>query len=77
MENATAVIVRTSGEMAPVNYLNREHGVRARLLTTDHKRIGILYLWTIIVFFTIASTAAALMRVELLTPQGDLVASET
>ncbi len=36
-----------------------------------------LYLWTIILFFTIASIAAALMRIELLTPQGDLVTSET
>ena len=70
MESATATILRTSGEMAPVNYLNRAYGVRSWLLTTDHKRIGILYLWTIILFFTIASVAAAMMRIELLTPQG-------
>ena len=60
-----------------MNYLNREHSVRSWLLTTDHKRIALLYLWTIIFFFTIASIAAALMRIELLTPQGDLVTSET
>ena len=77
MRTATATVIKTSGEMAPVNYLNRERGVRSWLLTTDHKRIGLLYLWTIIVFFTIASVAAALMRIELLTPQGDLVTSET
>ena len=63
--------------MPPVNYLSREHGARSWLLTTDHKRIGILYLWTIILFFVIASVAAAMMRIELLTPQGDLVTSET
>jgi cytochrome c oxidase subunit 1 len=77
MRTATATIIRTSGEMAPVNYLSRAHGVRSWLLTTDHKRIGLLYLWTIILFFIIASVAAALMRAELLTPQGDLVTSET
>ena len=77
MQTATAAIVRTSGEMAPVNYLNREHGVGSWLLTTDHKRIGILYLWTLVFFFAIGSVAAALMRIELLTPQGDLVTSET
>ena len=63
--------------MAAVNYLSRDHSVQSWLLTTDHKRIGLLYLWTIIVFFIIASVAAAMMRVELLTPQGDLVTSET
>src|SRR6185503_19681398 len=47
------------------------------LLTTDHKRIGILYLFSIIFFFAIAAIAAALMRLELITPQGDLVLSET
>src|SRR5438067_11929541 len=54
-----------------------DQSVRSWLLTTDHKRIGLLYLFTIIVFFVIASVAAALMRIELLTPPGDLVTSET
>jgi len=76
-ENATATIVETSGQIAALNYLSRDHSVRSWLLTTDHKRIGLLYLWTIILFFTIASVAAAMMRIELLTPQGDLVTSET
>ncbi len=77
MRTAEAVVLKTSGEMAPENYLSREHSVASWLLTTDHKRIGLLYLWTILIFFTIASIAAALMRIELLTPQGDLVTSET
>jgi cytochrome c oxidase subunit 1 len=47
------------------------------LLTTDHKRIGLLYLCSILVYFTIATVAAALMRTELITPAGDLVTSET
>ncbi|HEY2711325.1 MAG TPA: cytochrome c oxidase subunit I [Chthoniobacterales bacterium] len=76
-ENATATILETSGRIAAVNFLSRDHSVRSWLLTTDHKRIGLLYLWTIILFFTIASVAAAMMRIELLTPQGDLVTSET
>jgi cytochrome c oxidase subunit 1 len=76
-ENATATIVETSGQIAALNYLSRDHSVRSWLFTTDHKRIGLLYLWTIIFFFTIASVAAAMMRIELLTPQGDLVTSET
>src|SRR5437867_4795325 len=64
-------------EEAPENYLNVSHTVGSWLLTTDHKRIGILYLLSIMLFFTIAAVAAALMRLELITPQGDLVLSET
>jgi len=47
------------------------------LLTTDHKRIGLLYLFSILFYFTIAAVAAALMRLELITPPGDVVSSET
>src|SRR5438552_17387501 len=75
--NATTTIVRHSGAYALDNYLTSGQGVKSWLLTTDHKRIGILYLWTILVFFLIAAVAAALMRIELLTPAGDLVTSET
>ncbi len=76
MISATEIDIRTEGEIAPENYLS-DHSVHSWLLTTDHKRIGILYLFTIIIFFFIASVAAAMMRIELLTPQGDLVTSET
>jgi cytochrome c oxidase subunit I len=47
------------------------------LLTTDHKRIGLLYLFSILFYFAIATIAAVLMRLELLTPRGDMVTSET
>jgi cytochrome c oxidase subunit I len=67
----------TTESKRKLNYLNVSTTVRSWLLTTDHKRIGILYLFSIMVFFTIAGVAAATMRVELLTPQGDLVQAET
>ena len=76
MISATVIDIRTEGEIAAENYLS-DHSVRSWLLTTDHKRIGILYVSTIISFFFIASVAAAMMRIELLTPQGDLVTSKT
>jgi cytochrome c oxidase subunit I len=60
----------------PPSYL-KEHTLRSWFLTTDHKRIGLLYLFTIIGFFAIAATAAAIMRLNLLTPRGDLVQAET
>ena len=59
-----------------MNYLSA-YSVRSWLLTTDHKRIGMLYMVTITLFFFIGGAAATLMRLELLTPQADLVASDT
>jgi cytochrome c oxidase subunit 1 len=59
------------------NYLEASHTLKSWLLTTDHKRIGVLYLISILIFFTIAAIAAGMMRLELLTPAGDLVLSET
>ena len=75
-EVATEIDIKTEGEFARENYLS-DHTVRSWLLTTDHKRIGILYLFTILFFFAIASVAAAMMRIELLHPTGGLMTSET
>jgi cytochrome c oxidase subunit 1 len=46
-------------------------------LTTDHKRIAWLYLLSVTFFFFIGGFFATLLRIELLTPQGDLVQAET
>src|SRR3954464_12049949 len=59
------------------SYLTEETGIGSWLFTHDHKRIGVLFLFSILVFFAIAAIAAAMMRLELLTPEGDLVLSET
>jgi cytochrome c oxidase subunit 1 len=67
----------TTAALPPRNYLNVSYAVRSWLLTTDHKRIGILYMISITFFFFLGGAAAALMRAELVTPQGDLVSSET
>jgi cytochrome c oxidase subunit I len=59
-----------------VNYLNVAFGVKSWLLTTDHKRIALLYLMSVTFFFAIGGIFATLIRLELLTPQGDLFQSE-
>ncbi len=59
------------------NYLNAEYGVRSWLLTTDHKRIALLYLLSITFMFFIGGFFALLIRLELLTPAGDLVLADT
>ncbi|MGA2695332.1 MAG: cytochrome c oxidase subunit I [Terriglobales bacterium] len=58
-------------------YLNKEYGIRSWLLTTDHKRIALLYLASITLFFFIGGFFALLIRLELLTPAGDLVLADT
>jgi len=59
------------------NYLNKEYGIKSWLLTTDHKRIALLYLLSITFFFFIGGFFALLIRLELLTPAGDLVQADT
>ncbi|HUK23557.1 MAG TPA: cytochrome c oxidase subunit I [Terriglobales bacterium] len=59
------------------HYLNQEYGIKSWLLTTDHKRIALLYLVSITFFFFIGGFLALLIRLELLTPAGDLVLADT
>ncbi len=60
-----------------VNYLNVSYGIRSWLFTTDHKRIALLYLVSVTLFFFLGGFFAVLIRLELMTPPGDLVQSET
>ncbi|HSB79434.1 MAG TPA: cytochrome c oxidase subunit I [Candidatus Methylomirabilis sp.] len=60
-----------------VNYLNVDYSLKSWLLTTDHKRIAILYLLAATCFFLIGSVYAGLIRLNLMTPYGDLVQAET
>jgi len=61
----------------PRNYLNTSYTVASWLLTTDHKRVGLLYLFAITFFFMIGGAAAVLFRLDLMTPEADLVETET
>ncbi len=59
------------------NYLNATQGLKSWLLTHDHKRIGILYLLGVTFFFALGGLFAVFIRLELATPAGDLVESNT
>jgi len=59
------------------HYLNIRYGVKSWLLTTDHKRIAILYLVSISLFFVVGGLFATLIRFELLTPAPDFLQAET
>jgi cytochrome c oxidase subunit I len=54
------------------NYLNETYGLKSWLLTLDHKRIAILYLISVTIFFALGGLFAVLIRLELATAEGDL-----
>jgi cytochrome c oxidase subunit I len=60
-----------------VNYLNAKYGIKSWLLTKDHKRIALLYLASVSIFFALGGVYAMLIRLELLTPKGDLFQAQT
>jgi cytochrome c oxidase subunit 1 len=60
-----------------LHYLNATHGLKSWLLTLDHKRIGLLYLMGVSFFFLLGGLFALLLRLELLTPAGDMVQPDT
>ncbi len=59
------------------HFLNDNYGIRSWLLTKDHKRIAILYLLSISFFFLLGGIFAGLIRLHLLTPNGELFTSDT
>jgi cytochrome c oxidase subunit I len=61
----------------PHHYLNDGFGVKSWLLTRDHKRIALLYLAGVTFFFFVGGAMATVIRLELVTPVGDLVSDET
>src|SRR6186713_2205793 len=58
------------------SYLDAPYGVASWLLTKDHKRIAMLYLISITIFFAVGGMFAAGIRLELLTPKGDLLTDD-
>jgi cytochrome c oxidase subunit 1 len=76
METTAALPIQPV-ETSRVNYLNKEYGIKSWLLTRDHKRIALLYLGSVTLFFMLGGIYALLIRLELLTPQGDVFQSNT
>jgi cytochrome c oxidase subunit 1 len=70
MSTQTALFVRE-------HYLNASFGWKSWLFTRDHKRIALLFLITITFFFFLGGAFATLVRLELMTPQGDLFQAQT
>src|ERR1700704_931032 len=52
-------------------------GIKSWLTTVDHKRIGVLYLFTALFFFLVGGFEALLIRIQLQGPNGTFVSAET
>ena len=61
----------------PDDYLHEAHTLRSWFFTTDHKRIGLLYLIAITVFFIVGAIAAGLVRLALVVPDGQIFTNDT
>ena len=48
-------------------------GVLGWVMTTDHKRIGLLYFWTTLVLFAAGGAEALIMRTQLIQPNQHVV----
>ncbi len=72
--------MRPQGAHVPADEPVREdyldaYTLKSWLFTSDHKRIALMYMAAITVFFLVGGAMATLIRIELLTPKGDLVHS--
>src|SRR6185503_14138832 len=60
-----------------VNYLNADRGVWSWLTTIDHKRIGVMYLVSVLITFLLGGIFAMALRLELLTPGPTIMSANT
>ncbi len=65
--SATADVVAPRSESSD-NYLTHDKGVLSWIFTLDHKRIGVMYLCSVLTAFALGGFFALLVRTELLTP---------
>ncbi len=59
------------------HYLNETRGLWSWLTTIDHKRIGVMYLFSILFAFLLGGTFAILLRLQLLHSGGGFMKAET
>jgi cytochrome c oxidase subunit 1 len=71
------VVVPSPAGRADENYLTHEKGFLSWILTLDHKRIGVMYLCSVLIAFAVGGLFALLVRTELWTPGHTIVDADT
>jgi cytochrome c oxidase subunit 1 len=78
MNAATPMTTAVPDEVLhPRSYLREGSTLKSWLTTRDHKRIALLYMISITLFFFVGGGAAALMRLQLLSPTAQIVDDRT
>lgn len=60
-----------------LEYRGRYKGFLGWIFSTDHKRIGLLYMYTIVSFFVVGATLGLLMKLELIAPGKTIMDPQT
>ncbi len=72
-----AAAIHQNGNESYLDYKGKHKGIFAWILSTDHKRIGILYMVALLSWFIVGMTLGGLIRIELLNPGKDIVNPQT
>lgn len=64
-------------EPSYLEYKGKYKGIFAWIFSTDHKRIGLLYLFSILTLFSIAATIGLLIKFELIAPGKTIMEAQT
>lgn len=60
-----------------LNFFQVKRGLFSWIFSIDHKRIGLLYMYSLLTFFLVGATLGVLMRLELLNPGRDIMDAQT
>jgi len=73
------MIERLTQDSTPsfLEYKGRFKGLMGWIFSTDHKRIGLLYLYSMLVFFSIAAILGLMMKLELMAPGKTIMGAQT
>src|SRR5438874_3245715 len=69
-------VLETPSQPGPFKRPESTHGLLGWLTTVDHKRIGLLYGCTALLFFLIGGSEALLIRLQLAHPNGHVLTAE-
>jgi len=67
----------TNEELSYLEHKGKYRGIFAWIFSTDHKRIGMLYLYSILTVFAVGATIGLLMKFELIAPGKTIVGAKT
>ncbi len=70
-------IHQNTGEPSYLEYQGKYKGLAAWIFSTDHKRIALLYLYAIMLFFAVGAILGVLMRTELIAPGETIMKPQT